>query len=83
MDPRRKRLLFRCSHRGMKENDILLGGFAATHADKLTDTQLAGLEGLLDESDNDIYNWITGKEPVPETHDNDLMAWVRKFNNCL
>ena len=83
MDPRRKRLLFRCSHRGMKENDILLGGFAATHADNLTDTQLAGREGRLDESDNDIYNWITGKEPVPETHDNDLMAWVRKFNNCL
>ena len=82
MDPRRKRLLFRCNHRGTKENDILLGGFVAIHANDLTDTQLAGLEVLLDESDNDIYNWITGKEPVPEAHDNDLMAWVRKFNNC-
>ncbi len=83
MDPRRKRLQFRCNHRGTMENDILLGGFAAKHASDLTDTQLVSLEVLLDESDNDIYNWITGKEPVPAAHDSDLMQWVRKFNNCL
>jgi antitoxin CptB len=83
MDPRRKRLLFRCNHRGTMENDILLGGFAAIHAKDLTESQMAGLEVLLDESDNDIYNWIIGKEPVPEAHDTDLMTWVRKFNNCL
>lgn len=83
MEPRRKRLLFRCNHRGMKENDILLGSFAAKHVNDLTDPQLAYLEALLDESDNDLYNWIIGKELVPQAHDSDLMAWVRKFNNCL
>ena len=83
MDPRRKKLLFRCNHRGTMENDTLLGGFAAKHVGDLTDPQLAALEVLLDESDNDIYNWIVGKEPMPAAHDNDLMTWVRKFNKCL
>ncbi|NQV84767.1 MAG: succinate dehydrogenase assembly factor 2 [Rhodospirillales bacterium] len=83
MEPRQKRLLFRCNHRGTKENDILLGGFAAIHVNDLTETQLAGLESMLDESDIELYKWITGKEPVPPAHDHDLMAWLRKFNNCL
>ena len=63
--------------------DFLLGNFTTKHVDKLTNSQLVRLEALLDESDNDIYNWITGKEQVPANHDHDLMDWLRKFNNCL
>ncbi len=83
MDPRRKKIMFRCQHRGMKENDILLGRFAAVHIADLNDQQLARMEALLEEADNDLYNWITGKEPVPAAHDHDLMAWLKKFNNAL
>ncbi len=83
MDPRRKRLIFRCQHRGTKENDILLGGFVAVHINDLDDIGLDRFEALLDESDNDIYDWITDKEPPPEAHDHDLMAWLKKFNNAL
>jgi len=82
MDPRRKRILYRSQHQGMKENDILLGGFTAVHVGDLEDSQLDQLEALLNEDDNDLYNWITGKTPVPLTHDHDLMAWLKKFNNC-
>ena len=83
MDPRRKRIMFRCQHRGMKENDILLGRFAAIHIADLSDRQLDRMEALLEEGDNDLYNWITGKEPPPAAHDHDLMAWLKKFNNAL
>ena len=83
MDPRRKRIMFRCQHRGMKENDILLGRFAAIHIADLSDRQLDRMEALLGEGDNDLYNWITGKEPPPAAHDHDLMAWLKKFNNAL
>ena len=83
MDSRRKRLLFRCNHRGMKENDFLLGNFTAKHVKELTNLQIVSLETLLDESDNDIYNWIIGKEPLPDAHNHDLMEWLRRFNNCL
>ncbi len=82
MDPRCKRILYRSQHQGMKENDILLGGFTAVHIADLNDSQLDLLEALLGEGDNDLYNWITGKEPVPATHDHDLMVWLKKFNNC-
>ena len=83
MNSRRKRLIFRCQHRGTKENDILLGGFVAVHINDLDDTGLDRFEALLDESDNEIYDWITGKEPPPKAHDHDLMAWLKKFNNAL
>ena len=66
----------------MKENDILLGGFTAVHVGDLDNSQLDQLEALLDEGDNDLYNWITGTAPVPANHDHDLMAWPKKFNNC-
>ncbi len=82
MDPRRKRLLYRCQHCGMKENDILLGRFAGAHIGDLSEQQMDQLEALLQQGDNDLYNWITGKTPVPAAHDLDLMAWLKKFNNA-
>jgi len=83
MDARRKRVIYRCQHCGMKENDLLLGRFAVAHAGALDDDELARLEALLHEPDNDLYNWITGKAPVPAAHDHDLMSRIRKFNNTL
>ena len=58
------------------------GGFAAIHINDLNDGQMDRLEALLDEADNDLCNWIIGKEPVPAQHDNDVMTWLKKFNNC-
>ena len=83
MDWRRKRLLYRCQHCGMKENDILLGGFARRHMADLEDADVERLEAILEAGDNDLYNWITGKAPVPAAHDHALMTRLREFNNCL
>ncbi len=74
LDARRKRLLFRCQHCGTRENDILIGGFAERRIAELDDGQLERLETLLHESDNDLQNWITGKEPVPDHLDHDVMT---------
>ena len=67
----------------MKENDFLLGNFTAKHINELSDHQVNCLESLLNESDNDIYNWITGKEQIPVKFNNDLIEWLRRFNNCI
>jgi antitoxin CptB len=40
LDARRKRLLFRCWHRGTKELDLIIGGFADVHLPTLTDDEL-------------------------------------------
>ena len=83
MDRRRKRLLYRCQHCGMKENDILLGGFARRHMAELEDADVERLEAILEAGDNDLYDWITGKAPVPAAHDHALMTRLREFNDCL
>jgi antitoxin CptB len=55
LDDRRKRLLFRCWHRGTREMDLILGRFAdATIAD-LTDADLEQLEQLIEVPDPDLY----------------------------
>ena len=63
MDPRRKRILFRAQHCGMKENDIILGRFAEANMAALSDADLEAFEALLDQPDNDVYNWVSGREP--------------------
>lgn len=79
MDIRRKRLLFRSTHRGMQELDVLLGGFAKQHASALDALQTERFEALLEENDNDLFGWITGKTPVPPSFDHDLMHMLQTF----
>ena len=76
-EKRRKRLYFQCHHRGSKESDLLLGGFARAHLSTLSEDQLDRLEALLANDDADIYGWLTGRLPIPETHDDDVMALLK------
>ena len=64
-DPRRRRLLYRATHRGTYENDILLGGFVQRHIDRLGGSDLAALEALLEVPDNELADWLTGRLPLP------------------
>ena len=60
LDDRRKRLLFRCWHRGTREMDLLLGRFADAEISDLTDDELAELELLIEVPDPDLYAALTG-----------------------
>ena len=72
----RKRLTFRSWHRGTREIDLLLGKFADACLGDFDAAQLALYDRFLNNSDPDIYNWITGQEPVPPAEDN---AVVKKL----
>lgn len=76
---KRKRLIFRSWHRGTREIDLLLGTFADAHIPRFNEVQLAAYERFLKNSDPDIFNWITGQEPVPPAEDNDVVALMLKF----
>lgn len=79
-EARRKRLLFRCHHTGMKENDLLIGAFADRHLAELSDDDVVWLEEMLATHDDiDIYNWITGREPYPPTLDHPVMRALAAF----
>lgn len=56
-----KKLLFKASHRGTKEMDIILGNYAANRLEKMLVSQLNLFEELLELPDPDIYKWITNK----------------------
>ncbi|SRR5690606_23268633 len=72
LDVRRRKLLYRAGHRGMKEMDLLLGGYVESHIRDLSNEALGVLERLLDESDQDLLAWMTGQKPVPERWDGEL-----------
>ena len=76
---RRKRLLYQSRYRGRLESDLLFGGFAARHLASLSDTQLDRYEALLDETDQDLFAWLSGQQPVPERHDHDVFRMLQDF----
>lgn len=82
-DPRLKRLLFQSTHRGTKEMDVILGGFAAQHLGVLSNDQLGRFEALLEESDADLFDWISGKRETPDSMDHDVMMMIRIYEGAL
>jgi antitoxin CptB len=76
-DLRRRRLLFRCWHRGTQEIDLLLGSFAETSPGGFDSAQLGQFEALLDCADADLFDWITGRSRPPPAYDHDVMCLLR------
>ncbi|MEJ8476774.1 succinate dehydrogenase assembly factor 2 [Roseibium algae] len=79
-DNRRKRIVFRCAHRGMKEMDLLLGGFVDATIDSLNEAELEELEHLLTAHDQDLYSWMTGRKPLPAEWDGPLYRRVIDYH---
>jgi antitoxin CptB len=65
LDARRRRLLFRSRHRGIREMDLLLGPFADARLERMTDAELDEYERWLDIPDQQIFAWVTGAQAVP------------------
>lgn len=78
-DVRRKRLLFRCWHRGTQESYLILGPFAQTYLARFDTDQLDRFEALLDCTDPDLFDWIIGGFAPPKEYDHDVMRLLRDF----
>jgi len=63
-----KRLRMRSWHRGTKEMDLILGPFADTDLAALGPADLDAYEALLEENDQDLYQWVSGQRPAPDMH---------------
>lgn len=66
LDPRRRRLLFRAWHRGIREMDLILGQFADNEIASIDGADLDEFEAILGEDDNDLFKWICGKLETPQ-----------------
>ena len=80
MDIYRKRLLYKATHRGMKEADSLIGGFAKARLENFSAEELALFDTLLDEADNDLLNWIMQRKKVPQRIDSQLFRQIINFS---
>ena len=79
LDARRRKLAFRASHRGMKEMDVILGGYADRTLGEMNNDELDQFEALLEEADPDLHAWIIGGGDVPAEHRTDLMEKLKAF----
>ncbi len=80
LDVRRRRLLFRAWHRGMRETDLIMGRFADAHIATLSDEELDAFERLMEVLDRDVLAWVTGEASPPELYDTDLLKRLRDFH---
>ena len=76
LDPRRRRILFRATHRGMHEADILLGGYVTPRLAAMTDPDLDDLEEILELVDADLVDWMLGRALVPTHLDTPMLRAV-------
>ena len=76
---RRRRLIFRATHRGIKEADLVVGLFARAHVPTMDDDELGALEALLEAPDQELYAWVSEREPVPENFDGPMFQCLKAF----
>jgi antitoxin CptB len=79
LDDRRKRLLFRCWHRGTREMDLILGRFADAEIANLSDAELAQFEHLIEAPDPDLYAALTGNAPLAPQYASHLFDRIKAF----
>lgn len=79
IDARRRRLLFRASHRGTSENDLMIGGFVRSGLAAFQAEEIDALEALLELPDNDLADWLTGRRAIPQGAATPMLLRLRAF----
>ena len=80
LDARRRRLLFRAWHRGMREVDLITGRFADAHVATLSEAEVDAFERLMDVPEPDLLAWVMGAAPPPADHDTPLFRRICAFH---
>jgi antitoxin CptB len=73
-----RRLQWRC-RRGLLENDLVLGEFLQRHGAGLEGERLQAFRTLLEYSDNDLWDLVSGRA---ESDDPSMSALVRELRAC-
>lgn len=83
LDSRRKKILFRSWHRGMREVDLILGQFADKNIATLSDADLQDYEDLLEVLDRDLLQWVTGETSTPPQFDTAVFRKILEFRRMM
>jgi len=77
---RRRRALWRATHRGSKEMDFLLGRFATQTVDGMGAAEIAVLERLIDVPDPEIEVSLYEGQSLGAPDLDELMVRLRRFH---
>ena len=58
----KKQIIYRSTHRGTKEMDLLLGIFVKKNIDKFNNSELKDLENLIEIEDEILQKWFFEKK---------------------
>jgi antitoxin CptB len=77
---RRRRALYRATHRGSKEMDFLLGRFAAEEVERMGVAEISTLERLINAPDPDIALSLFEGQSLGEPEMDALIERLRRFH---
>ncbi|WP_375673442.1 succinate dehydrogenase assembly factor 2 [Bartonella sp. TS82HLJMH] len=83
LDVRRRRLIFRAWHRGIREMDLIFGYYVDAHITGMNDRTLSELEYIMSFDDRDLLTWITGEVSPPSEVDSPLFRDIANYRTCL
>ncbi len=76
-EPRRRRILFRATHRGTYENDILIGNYVRQRLAVFTEAELDAIESVMEHPDAVLADWLMGRAAVPAEADTPMFRAIR------
>ncbi len=74
-----KKLLYRSNHRGTKEMDLLIGGFANENLNKLNSDELKEFELLLNFTDKELSSWLVDNKKNIDLENFSISKKIKKF----
>ena len=75
----KKQIIYRSTHRGTKEMDLLLGNFVKKHVDELSNSDLLELEKLLLREDEVLSKWYFENKQIESLPDNKVYTLFKNF----
>ena len=76
----KKQIIYRSSHRGFKEMDMLLGNFVKKYIDIFNESDLLDLQNLLLLEDEILYKWYFEKKENNSIKKTKVSAMLKGFN---
>lgn len=77
---RLRKLIFRADHRGTREADYIIGGFARKYVFTWNEEELVWFEAILHEQDVDVMAWALGTAEPPEQFRGPMLDALRRMD---
>ena len=77
----KKQIIYRSTHRGTKEMDLLLGNFVKKNIGKFTDSELKDLINLIETEDEILQKWFFDKNNENLVPFNKISKMFKEFKS--